>query len=63
MEKEYVQKIRNMRVISDDPNLLHHTSSYGPIALGTIEVIDGKEYKVIDNMHVGIVITYEPVVK
>lgn len=60
MEKEYVQKIRNMRIISDDDRLLHY-SSFQSVPLGTIEEFDGKKYKVIDNSAMGIVVTYEPV--
>ncbi|MCA9325962.1 hypothetical protein KDA23_07970 [Candidatus Saccharibacteria bacterium] len=51
--------IQNMRVVSDDPSLLH-LNSLQPVALGTIEEIDGKSYKVIDNMQM-MVVTYAPI--
>lgn len=53
------QKIRNMRIISDDPELLH-LSSFTSVAIGTVEEFDGKKYRAIDNWKTTIV-TYEPV--
>lgn len=55
-----MNKIRNMRVVSDDETLLH-TTQFRPVAIGTIEEIDGKEYRVIDNSQM-MVVTYEPIV-
>lgn len=54
-----MQKIRNMRVVSDDPSLLH-LNCFNPVTIGTIETIDGKDYRVIDNSQMTTV-TYEPV--
>lgn len=54
-----MSKITNMHVVSDDKTLLH-TSQIKPVAIGTVESIDGKEYRVIDNWSTTIV-TYEPV--
>lgn len=51
--------ITNMHVVSDDAALLH-TNQFGPVAIGTVEEIDGKLYRVIDNSKM-VVVTYEPV--
>lgn len=53
------QKIRNMRVISDDPTLIH-TWQFGPVAIGEIHPMYGRDYRVIDNWQMTVV-TYEPV--
>lgn len=54
-----MSKIQNMRVISDNPDL-RHFFSFGSVRLGTVEEIDGKKYRVIDNSQTTVV-TYEPV--
>lgn len=47
-------RIRNMRVISDDKTLIHNMA-LAPEPIGTIEVIDGQFYRVMDNTQVTIV--------
>lgn len=54
-----MSKITNMHVVSDDKTLLH-TTQFGPVAIGTLETINGKVYRAIDNWRTTIV-TYEPV--
>lgn len=47
-------RIRNMRVISDDKTLIHNMA-LAPEPIGTVEVIDGQFYRVMDNKQVTIV--------
>jgi len=54
-----MRQIHNMHVVSDDPDLLH-VFAFMPCAIGSIETIDGQQYRVIDNSKTTIV-TYEPV--
>jgi hypothetical protein len=56
------QKIVRMHVTSDRAQELGllHLRSQQAIPLGTVETIAGKEYRVIDNAHLGVIVTYEP---
>lgn len=56
------QKIVRMHVTSDRESELGLIHSQGgqAVPLGTIETINGKQYRVIDNSNFGIVVTYEP---
>ena len=54
-----MRQIRNMRVVSDDPELVH-TNQFNARPIGEIDEIDGKKYRVIDNSRM-VVVTYEPV--
>lgn len=57
------QQIVNMRTVSDRQSELGlvHYNQFNPTPIGQIEIIDGKEYRCIDNMS-QMIVTYEPVV-
>lgn len=54
-----MRNITNLRAISDQPDMLH-LFSFKPVAIGTVEEIEGKKYQVINNSTTTIV-SYAPV--
>lgn len=54
-----MSEIQNMRVVSDYPSIKHFFA-FNPVAIGTVENIDGIDYRVIDNTQTTIV-SYIPV--
>lgn len=52
-------EITNMRVVSDQEDMIHQFS-FEPVALGLTEEINGKLYRVVSNMQT-IIVSYEPI--
>lgn len=54
-----MRNITNLRAISDQEDMLH-LFSFQPVAIGTVEEIDGQKYEVVNNSSTTIV-SYAPV--
>ena len=55
--KEY-KGITNLRAISDQDDYIHQFA-FKPVALGTVETIDGKQYRVVMNTET-VIVSYKP---